>query len=98
MDKKISSLAFSRGANQGFHVVQILLQRLPARTGEAVFGFRQAPGERFRAGNIAGVLKLARMNADQGTSIANLIDAAQQNASSLANVADTVGTNLDVTA
>jgi hypothetical protein len=29
---------------------------------------------------------------------ANLIDAAQQNASSLANVADTVGTNLDVTA
>jgi hypothetical protein len=47
---------------------------------------------------LAVAARLARMNADQGTSIANLIDAAQQNASSLANVADTVGTNLDVTA
>src|SRR5271168_1482243 len=63
MGKKFSSLAFSRGANQGFHMVQILLQRLPARTGEAVFGLRQTPRERFRAGNIAGVLELARMNA-----------------------------------
>jgi hypothetical protein len=47
---------------------------------------------------LAVAARLARMNADQGASIANLINAAQQNASSLANVADTVGTNLDVSA
>jgi hypothetical protein len=38
------------------------------------------------------------MNADQGASVANLIDAADQNANSLANVAGNIGTNLDVSA
>ncbi len=42
--------------------------------------------------------RLARMDADQGTSIAKLIDAANQNANSLANVAETIGTHLDVSA
>ena len=47
---------------------------------------------------LAVAARFARMNADQGASIAKLIDAAQQNASSLANVAGTVGSNLDVSA
>ncbi len=47
---------------------------------------------------LAVAARLARMNADNGSSIVKLIDAAQQNASSLANVAAGVGTNLDVTA
>jgi len=42
--------------------------------------------------------RLARMDANQGASIAKLIDAANQNANSLANVAETIGTNLDVSA
>lgn len=47
---------------------------------------------------LAVAARLARMNADQGASVAKLIDAAQQNASSLANVAGGIGTNLDVSA
>ena len=47
---------------------------------------------------VAVAARLARMNADQGASIAKLIDAAQQNASSLANVAGNIGSNLDVSA
>jgi hypothetical protein len=39
-----------------------------------------------------------RMNADQSSSIAKLVDAAQQSVKSLANVADNIGTNLDVSA
>jgi hypothetical protein len=47
---------------------------------------------------LAFAARLERMNADQGASVANLIDAADQNASSLANVAGNIGTNLDVSA
>ena len=47
---------------------------------------------------LAVAARLARMNADNGSSIVKLIDAARQNASSPANVAVGVGTNLDVTA
>ena len=39
-----------------------------------------------------------RMNADQGASIAKLVDSAQQNMKSLANVTDGVGGNLNVSA
>jgi hypothetical protein len=47
---------------------------------------------------LAVAARFVRMTADQGASIAKLIDAAQQNASALANVSDNVGTNLDVSA
>ncbi len=47
---------------------------------------------------LAVAARLARMNADNGSSIAKLIDAAQQNANSLASVAAGVGGNLDITA
>jgi hypothetical protein len=40
----------------------------------------------------------ARMKADQGASVAKLIDAAQKNVAPLANVAANIGTGLDVTA
>jgi hypothetical protein len=43
--------------------------------------------------------RLARMNnADNAGSVMKLIDAAQQNLNSLANVAANIGTNLDVSA
>ncbi len=47
---------------------------------------------------LAIAARLARMNADMGSSIVKLIDAAQQNAKSLANVGAGIGANLDVTA
>ena len=40
----------------------------------------------------------ARMKADQGASVAQLIDTAQKNIAPLANVAANIGTNLDVSA
>jgi hypothetical protein len=42
--------------------------------------------------------QLERMHADMGSSIVKLIDGAQQNANSLANVGAGIGSNLDVTA
>jgi hypothetical protein len=47
---------------------------------------------------LAVAARLARMDADQGASVAKLVDAAQQTMDSLANVAAGVGTNLDVSA
>jgi len=46
---------------------------------------------------LAVAAKMLRMNADQVSSIANLIDAAAQNANRLANVASGIGGNLDIT-
>jgi hypothetical protein len=45
---------------------------------------------------LAFAARFARMNADQAASVAKLIDAAQQNFNSLANVAAGIGTNLNV--
>ena len=47
---------------------------------------------------LAFAARFARMNADQAASVAKLIDAAQQNFNSLANVAAGIGTNLNVSA
>jgi hypothetical protein len=47
---------------------------------------------------LAIAARLERMNADQGTSVVKLIDAAQQNIDPLANVAAGLGTNFDVSA
>ena len=47
---------------------------------------------------LAVAARLARMDADQGASVAKLIDAAQQSIDPLANVAAGLGTNLDVSA
>jgi hypothetical protein len=47
---------------------------------------------------LAVAAKMLRMNAEQGASIANMIDAAQQNIQRLANVAAGIGGNLDVSA
>ena len=47
---------------------------------------------------LAVAAKLARMKADQGASVAKLIDAAQQSIAPLANVAANIGTNVDVSA
>src|ERR1700690_733905 len=63
MGKKFSSLAFSRGANQGFHMIQILLERPVSSPREAVFSFRQGRGKQIGAGHIARVFQLSCMNA-----------------------------------
>ena len=42
--------------------------------------------------------KMLRMNADASADIAKLLEAAQQNFSSLANVANGIGGNLNITA
>lgn len=48
---------------------------------------------------LAVAARLARMgNPDSGSSIAQLVGAANRNANSLANVAQNVGTNLDISA
>ncbi len=47
---------------------------------------------------LAVAAKLMRMNANEGQSVAKLIDAAQQSIAPLANVAAGIGTNLDVSA
>ena len=47
---------------------------------------------------LAVAAKLVRMNADQGASIAKLIDAAQQNGQRLADAAAGIGQNLDISA
>lgn len=47
---------------------------------------------------LAVAAKLMRMNAEAEGAVAQLIDAAGRNAASLANVADGIGRNLDVTA
>jgi len=41
---------------------------------------------------------MLRMNADVSSSVAKMLDEAQQNVNSLANVASGVGTNLDIVA
>ena len=46
---------------------------------------------------LAVAAKMLRMNADQASSIANLIDAAAENGNRLANVAAGIGSNLDIT-
>jgi len=47
---------------------------------------------------MAMAAKMLRMNADAAASIAQVIDAAQQNMTSLANVAAGVGQNLNISA
>lgn len=47
---------------------------------------------------LAVAARLARMNADNSSSVVKLIDAAQQSANSLANAAAGIGTNLNVSA
>lgn len=47
---------------------------------------------------LAVAARLERMNADNASSVVKLIDAAQQSANALGNVAAGVGANLDVTA
>jgi hypothetical protein len=47
---------------------------------------------------IALAAKIMKMNAQAEASMAAMIEAAQQNAASLANVADGIGTNLNLSA
>ncbi len=45
---------------------------------------------------LAVAAKLAKMNAEQGASVVQLLDAAKSNFDRLANVASGIGTNLDI--
>ncbi len=53
-------------------------------------------GARIAQMQMAVAAKMLRMNADNASSIVKVIEAAQQNMDTLANVAAGVGTNLDV--
>jgi hypothetical protein len=65
-------------------MVSLISALIGARTGEI---------------QLAVAARLARMgNPDSGSSIAQLVGAADQSANSLANVAENIGTNLDVNA
>ena len=55
-------------------------------------------GAQSGATQLAMAADMARMNQQDSSSVVKLIDAAQQNINSLANVAAGIGTNLDVTA
>ena len=55
-------------------------------------------GAQAGATQLAMASDMACMNQQDSSSVVKLIDAAQQNISSLANVAAGIGTNLDVTA
>ncbi len=55
-------------------------------------------GAQTGMGQVAMALDMVRMNADAGKAVVQMLDAASQNTRSLANVADGVGTKLDVTA
>ena len=55
-------------------------------------------GAQTGATQLAMASDMARMNQQDSSSVVKLIDTAQQNISSLANVAAGIGTNLDVTA
>src|SRR5690349_14324797 len=58
------ALAASRSMDEGLHVVQVALQRLAAGGGEAVLRARHAAVEGLGAGDVAGVLELARVHAE----------------------------------
>jgi len=47
---------------------------------------------------LAVAAKMARMDAQSGQSVANLLSAAEQNMNRLANVAAGIGTQVDITA
>jgi hypothetical protein len=55
-------------------------------------------GAQMARAQLAVAARLARMDVQSAQSIANLIDAAQQNANRLANVAASIGTQVDITA
>jgi hypothetical protein len=52
-------------------------------------------GAQAGSAQVALAARFMRENADAGSAIASMVDAAAQNASTLANVAHGVGTNLD---
>jgi hypothetical protein len=47
---------------------------------------------------LAVAAQMLRMSSDNGSAVATLVDAAQQNFDQLANVAAGIGTNLDISA
>ncbi len=55
-------------------------------------------GAQTGTAQLAVAASLARMDANDASSVTQLVDAAQQSVNSLANVAAGTGTNLDVTA
>src|SRR5436309_13517115 len=62
--KKESTSAGARSADQRFHVVEVALERPPAEGGESVFRLGDSGLERFVARDVAGVLELARVDAE----------------------------------
>lgn len=59
---------------------------------------RKLAGAQMSSAQMAVAAKMVRMNADNAASIIEVLNAAQRNIASLANVAAGVGQNLNITA
>jgi hypothetical protein len=55
-------------------------------------------GAQASMGQMAMATSMLRMNADNANAVVKLLDAGNQNAQSLANVADGIGANLNISA
>ena len=62
-DVGIGELAFPRGADERFHMIEIALQSTTAGGGNPIFRAWNTPLERLGTGHVRGILELARMNA-----------------------------------
>jgi hypothetical protein len=57
-------LLATHGSNDGFHVVEILLESLAPRGGEAVFGLGNTAFEGLAAGDVIGLFQFAGVDAE----------------------------------
>src|SRR5688500_15738626 len=63
-EKKVSRSAVPRRVNEGFHVIEIPLERAAAERRQAILGPRHPPLERLRARDVLRILELPRMDAE----------------------------------
>src|SRR5690349_18638515 len=52
----------ARRANEGFHVIEITLERTASRNGDRILRLRDPSFERFGARHVTGFLELARVD------------------------------------
>ena len=61
---RMVGLAIARHANQGFHVIEVTLERTSSRSRETILRLRHPALERFSARDILGFFQLARMHTE----------------------------------
>src|SRR5690606_6447400 len=63
-NERLSVLRRSHGTDEGFHVIDVLIQRAAAGIREAVLGARDSSVEGLCAGDVGRVLELASVHAE----------------------------------